>query len=285
MIGRSNLCSQASSATLWKSGHVGILQTVSEHPLTRTANKRRNLKLEPLDVPLVATVGARGRLTLPKAARDHLSLSEGDPVLVVVGSHWLQLVPADLISRDRVVESDGTDPTPDRVGGGRCGFGSLGQRCRSTITAEGRPPIHRARQLTGRMSISPEEDRIDRLLVTRQFALSHAGMTPFAAGHVDRCLALASVFALTSRGEAAASRMASGLPRAADRIQGPGDSPHRRLRGRSHRRPVLRADRPSECEGGRTHSPQARQESSRAPPQVSPRAPKTPPLPTGSARR
>jgi AbrB family looped-hinge helix DNA binding protein len=81
---------------------VGILQTVSEHPLTRTANKRRNLKLEPLDVPLVATVGARGRLTLPKAARDHLSLSEGDPVLVVVGSHWLQLVPADLISRDEL---------------------------------------------------------------------------------------------------------------------------------------------------------------------------------------
>lgn len=40
------------------------------------------------------------------------------------------------------------------------------------------------------MAISPQEDGIDRLLVTRQFARSHEGMTPFAAGQVDRCLAL-----------------------------------------------------------------------------------------------
>lgn len=60
------------------------------------------MKPESLDVPFVATVGARGRLTLPKAARDHLSLSEGDPVLLVVGSHSLHLVPADLVSRDEL---------------------------------------------------------------------------------------------------------------------------------------------------------------------------------------
>lgn len=40
------------------------------------------------------------------------------------------------------------------------------------------------------MARSPEEDRIDRLLVTRQFARSHGGLTPWAAGQVDRCLGL-----------------------------------------------------------------------------------------------
>jgi AbrB family looped-hinge helix DNA binding protein len=96
------LRSQYSSATIWKSGHVGISQTVSVNPFTRTPDPRQSLKLQPLDLPLVANVGARGRLTLPKAAREHLSLSEGDQVLLVMGRHSLELVPADLVSRDEL---------------------------------------------------------------------------------------------------------------------------------------------------------------------------------------
>lgn len=55
---------------------------------------------EPLPrYPMAATVRARGRVTLPKAARDRLSLSEGDQLLFVVGRETLEVIPVELVSR------------------------------------------------------------------------------------------------------------------------------------------------------------------------------------------
>jgi len=51
-------------------------------------------------LPLAASIRARGRVTLPKAARQRLSLAEGDRLIVVVGRNSIELVPADLISRE-----------------------------------------------------------------------------------------------------------------------------------------------------------------------------------------
>ena len=50
--------------------------------------------------PLVAIVGARGRLTLPKPARRHLSLTEGDRVLIVLDQNMLELIPVKFATRD-----------------------------------------------------------------------------------------------------------------------------------------------------------------------------------------
>ena len=52
--------------------------------------------------PLVSVVRGRGRLTLPKPARKHLSLAEGDRVLVVTGRKTLELIPVELVARERL---------------------------------------------------------------------------------------------------------------------------------------------------------------------------------------
>ncbi len=52
--------------------------------------------------PLVSVVRGRGRLTIPKPARQHLSLAEGDRVLVVAGRKTLELIPVELVARDRL---------------------------------------------------------------------------------------------------------------------------------------------------------------------------------------
>jgi hypothetical protein len=132
------------------------------------------------------------------------------------------------------------------------------------------------------MSISPEEDRIDRLLVTRQFALSHAGMTPFAAGHVDRCLAL-----LLSSPSHPAVKLRPLLwpPGYHELLTGFRDRVILRIEGSAAvlidalsfaliaRLNARAAERTPRKHGRKRRS------------QVTPRAPKTPPLPTGSARR
>ena len=52
--------------------------------------------------PLVSVVRGRGRLTIPLPARQHLSLAEGDRVLVVASRKTLELVPVALVARDRL---------------------------------------------------------------------------------------------------------------------------------------------------------------------------------------
>lgn len=52
--------------------------------------------------PLVSVVRGRGRLTIPKPARQYLSLAEGDRVLVVAGRKTLELIPVELVARDRL---------------------------------------------------------------------------------------------------------------------------------------------------------------------------------------
>lgn len=54
------------------------------------------------DLPLVVSIRGRGRVTLPKAVRERLSLVEGDRLIVVVGRNSIELVPADLISREHL---------------------------------------------------------------------------------------------------------------------------------------------------------------------------------------
>jgi len=49
-----------------------------------------------------ATIRGRGRVTLPKAARDRLSLNEGDRVLFVVWRGTLDLIPATVVGRDEL---------------------------------------------------------------------------------------------------------------------------------------------------------------------------------------
>ena len=55
---------------------------------------------DPRNLPLMASIRGRGRFTLPKAARQALSLSEGDRIVVVVGRNSIELIPADLIARE-----------------------------------------------------------------------------------------------------------------------------------------------------------------------------------------
>ena len=60
------------------------------------------------DLPLAASIRGRGRVTLPKAVRQRLSLVEGDRLIVVVGRNSIELVLADLISREHLWVLAGT---------------------------------------------------------------------------------------------------------------------------------------------------------------------------------
>lgn len=54
---------------------------------------------DPTGLPLIASIRERGRLTLPKLARETLSLQTGDRVVVVTRSTSIELIPADLVPR------------------------------------------------------------------------------------------------------------------------------------------------------------------------------------------
>ena len=60
------------------------------------------------DHPTIVAIRGRGRVTLPKAARDRLSLEEGDQVLVVVGRRTLEVVPVELVTRDQLWSMTGS---------------------------------------------------------------------------------------------------------------------------------------------------------------------------------
>ena len=60
--------------------------------------KRRKMP----DVPMVATVRGRGRVTLPKRVRDRLSLAEGDRVFFQVWRGTLELIPVELVTREEL---------------------------------------------------------------------------------------------------------------------------------------------------------------------------------------
>jgi len=49
------------------------------------------------DHPVIIAIRGRGRVTLPKAVREGLSLDEGDQLLVVQGRSTLELVPLELV--------------------------------------------------------------------------------------------------------------------------------------------------------------------------------------------
>ncbi len=52
---------------------------------------------------LSATVGDKGRLTLPENVRKHLGVDEGDVVLIeITANGTVELVPAALIPRDQI---------------------------------------------------------------------------------------------------------------------------------------------------------------------------------------
>lgn len=67
-----------------------------------TPDASRIVNHDPRDLPLMASIRGRGRLTLPKAARHALSLSEGDRIVVVVGRNTIELIPADLVAREEL---------------------------------------------------------------------------------------------------------------------------------------------------------------------------------------
>lgn len=53
--------------------------------------------------PLSATVGDKGRVTLPEDVRKHLGVSEGDVVLIeLTANGTVELVPAALIPREQL---------------------------------------------------------------------------------------------------------------------------------------------------------------------------------------
>jgi len=90
--------------------------------------------------PLVSVVRGRGRITIPKPVRQHLSLTEGDRILVVAGPKALELVPVALVARDRLwsltdVVRTRIESAADDVSSGR--VASLGNtRSLGEITAQ-----------------------------------------------------------------------------------------------------------------------------------------------------
>ena len=58
--------------------------------------------------PTLVRVGGRGRVTLPKAARERLSLYEGTQLFILVGRTALELVPAVSVERDHIWSLSGS---------------------------------------------------------------------------------------------------------------------------------------------------------------------------------
>ncbi len=54
------------------------------------------------EAPLVATVREKGRLTLPSEIRRDLDISPGDLLLFVPKNGAVELIPADLVTRDQI---------------------------------------------------------------------------------------------------------------------------------------------------------------------------------------
>jgi len=54
------------------------------------------------EAPLVATVREKGRLTLPSEIRRELDIRPGDLLLFVLKNGAVELIPADLVTRDQV---------------------------------------------------------------------------------------------------------------------------------------------------------------------------------------
>jgi len=116
--------------------------------------------------PLTAVIRARGRLTLPEPARQHLSLTEGDRVLVVVGPRTLELIPAEIVDRD--------------------GLWSMAVTVRNRIdSAEDDVSSGRVVGLDNPRSLGKA---IDSLLLTREFARSYSRLRQSARAHCDRAL-------------------------------------------------------------------------------------------------
>ena len=116
--------------------------------------------------PLTAVIRARGRITLPEPARQHLSLTEGDRVLVVVGPGTLELIPAEIVDRD--------------------GLWSMAGSVRSRIeSAEDDVSSGRVVSLDKPRSLGKA---IDSLLLTREFARSYRRLRQPARARCDRSL-------------------------------------------------------------------------------------------------
>ena len=77
------------------------------------------------EAPLVATVREKGRLTLPREIRRDLEIRPGDLLLFVPKNGTVELIPADLVTRDQIgflsksvqkrVEEAETDMTSSKV--------------------------------------------------------------------------------------------------------------------------------------------------------------------------
>ncbi len=116
--------------------------------------------------PLVAIVGARGRLTLPKAARRHLLLTEGDRVLIVLDQNTIELIPVRFATRDSLWSM----------------AGSVRSRIES---AEDDVQSGRVASLDKPRSLGKA---IDSLLLTLEFARSYRRLRQSAQAHCDRAL-------------------------------------------------------------------------------------------------
>ncbi len=84
----------------WKVGMWEFAHRVCARPVY--TREESTLRERFPDHPTIVAIRGRGRVTLPKAARDRLSLEEGDQVLVVVGRRTLEVVPVEFVTRDQL---------------------------------------------------------------------------------------------------------------------------------------------------------------------------------------
>ena len=97
-----------------KSGNVGIRREAFRWAYhANTEDEMSSHKRSLAESPMVATHRGRGRVTLPKAARDRLSLAEGDRVLCSVGRGIVEFIPVELVTRADLWSMTG--PVRDRI--------------------------------------------------------------------------------------------------------------------------------------------------------------------------